>query len=78
MRRIVQWGFEKNTKRKERRAILESLGDEMNAKFETKIIRGRMLDKAKVERWRKREGIPCGGSRDGLAPEPGIRALSWS
>lgn len=65
------WGFEKNVKREERRAILDNLDGEMNAvEFEARTIRGRRLDKAKIERWRKREGIGYGGSKTGLAPAP--------
>lgn len=76
MRRILQWGFRKNVKREERRAILESLGDEANKiEFEERMIRGRRLDKAKIERWKKREGMGYGGSRGVLAPVPGRHAL---
>jgi hypothetical protein len=67
MRRVSEWGLKKNVQRKERRAILESLSSEANkVEFETRMIRGRKLDKAKIERWRKREGIGCGDSKTGV------------
>jgi hypothetical protein len=76
MRRILQWGFKKNVRREERRAILESLGDDANkVEFEERMIRGRRLDKAKIVRWRKREEMGYGGSPGGLAPVPGRYAL---
>ena len=59
--------MEKNVKRGERRAILRSLGDEANtAGFESRIHRGRRLDKSKIERWRKREGLAVGSSQTRL------------
>jgi tetratricopeptide (TPR) repeat protein len=58
LRRISEWGFEKNVKRDERRAILEKLGGgAKEGEFEATLWRGRRLDKAKIERWRKREGL---------------------
>jgi tetratricopeptide (TPR) repeat protein len=57
--RIRQWGLEKNVKRKERRAILESVDGE--GQFEERVWRGRKLDKAKIERWRKREQLKVAG-----------------
>jgi hypothetical protein len=58
LRRISEWGFEKNVKKDERRAIIESLGEVANkGEFEAMMLRGRRLDKAKLERWRKREGL---------------------
>jgi hypothetical protein len=66
LRRISEWGFEKNVKKDERRAILERLGEVANeGEFEAIMLRGRKLDKAKVERWRKREGLVGGGSQNG-------------
>ncbi|CZR66338.1 uncharacterized protein PAC_16239 [Phialocephala subalpina] len=54
-RRISEWGFEKNVKRSERRAILERLDSETHETgFGCIKIHGRKLDKAKIERWRKR------------------------
>jgi hypothetical protein len=60
LRRVKQWGFEKNVKGEERRAILESVGEE--EQFEERVLRGRRLDKAKIERWRKREQVKEPGS----------------
>jgi hypothetical protein len=58
LRRISEWGFEKNVKKDERRASLESLDEVANeGEFEAMMLRGRRLDKAKLERWRKREGL---------------------
>jgi len=63
-RKISQWGLEKNVKQGERRAILRSFGAEANtAGFKTRLFRGRRLDKAKIERWRKREGLAGCNSR---------------
>jgi len=60
LRRVKEWGFEKNVKREERRAILDSVREE--GQFEERVLRGRRLDKAKIERWRKREQITAPGS----------------
>jgi len=58
LRRIKEWGFEKNVKRDERRAILKSIGDDVKeGDFEERKLGGRRLDKAKIERWKKREGL---------------------
>ena len=65
LRRAKEWGFEKNVKKDERRAILETVEGE--GQFEERMLRGRRLDKAKLERWRKREGIVGGGFQNGLA-----------
>jgi hypothetical protein len=65
LRRAKEWGFEKNVKKEERRAILETVEGE--GRFEERILRGRRLDKAKLERWRKREGIDGGGFQNGPA-----------
>jgi hypothetical protein len=55
---VKEWGFQKNVKQGERRAILESLGDVVSmGDFEARKLRGRRLDKAKIERWRKREAL---------------------
>jgi hypothetical protein len=68
LRRISEWGFEKNVKKDERRAILESLGEVANeGEFEAVMLRGRRLNKAKLERWRKREGLVDDGSHNGHA-----------
>jgi hypothetical protein len=63
--RISGWGFEKNVKRKERVAIIQSLGLETKtASFETKTYRGRTLGKAKLGRWMKMEGISFNVAKD--------------
>jgi Clr5 domain len=53
LRKAKEWGFEKNVRKEERMAILETIDGE--GQFEERILRGRKLDKAKIERWRKRE-----------------------
>jgi hypothetical protein len=71
LRRISEWGFEKNVKRDERRAILESLGGAIKeGDFEARILRGRRLDKAKIEKWRKMEGLGSEGAEAGSARHP--------
>jgi hypothetical protein len=68
LRRISEWGLQKNIKRDERRTILESLGDTVKeVEFEPKTLRGRRLDKAKIARWKKREERISGGSRTRIA-----------
>jgi hypothetical protein len=68
LRRISEWGLQKNIKRDERRTILESLGDTVKeVEFEPKILRGRRLDKAKIVRWKKREEMISSGSRTRIA-----------
>jgi hypothetical protein len=72
MRKISVWGLEKNIKRDERRAILERLGGSTHSvEFEATMLRGRRLDKAKIERWKKREGLSSGGPQTRLAPSSG-------
>jgi hypothetical protein len=72
LRRISEWGFQKNVKRGERRAILEGLGRAVTeGGFEARILRGRKLDKAKIERWKKREGFTSEGTEAGSARHPG-------
>ncbi|KAK0108066.1 hypothetical protein ONS95_002888 [Cadophora gregata] len=58
-RKISEWGFEKNTKKAERLSVLESV--KRKQAFETTTIRGRMLDKSKLERWSKLDGVPLQG-----------------
>jgi len=56
--RVKEWGFQKNVKQSERRAILERFRDGVRiGDFEARKLRGRRLDKAKIERWRKREAL---------------------
>jgi hypothetical protein len=54
LHRIYGWGYEKNVKKDERRAIIERLGPEVGSLGET-MLRGRRLDKAKLNRWMKLE-----------------------
>jgi hypothetical protein len=72
--RISEWGFEKNVKRDERRAILGSLGVVREGEFQARKLRGRRLDKAKLERWRKREGIVGDGPQNELLNTSGESA----
>jgi hypothetical protein len=72
LRRISEWGIQKNIKRDERRTILDSLGDAVKeVEFEPKTLRGRRLDKAKIARWKKREEMISGESRPGIANRSG-------
>ena len=72
LRRISEWGFQKNIKRDERRTILESLGDTVKeVEFEPKILKGRRLDKAKIARWKKREEMISAESRTRIANSSG-------
>jgi hypothetical protein len=73
LRRAKEWGFEKNVKKEERRAILETVDEE--GQFEERMLRGRRLDKAKLERWRKREGIVGSGFQNGPADSSSKSAL---
>jgi hypothetical protein len=74
LRRISEWGFEKNVKRDERRAILGSLGVVREGEFQARKLRGRRLDKAKLERWRKREEIVGNGTQNELPDTSGKSA----
>jgi hypothetical protein len=56
LRRISEWGIEKNVKQQERRAILQSLVGHGNiGDINTGIPEKRKFNKAKIERWRKIE-----------------------
>jgi hypothetical protein len=56
--RISQWGFEKNVKKNERRAIIEHLGPELGkVEIEAQTLRGRTLDAAKLNRWMRLEKV---------------------
>jgi hypothetical protein len=56
--RISQWGFEKNVKKNERRAIIEQLGPEPGkVEIEAQTLRGRTLDAAKLNRWVRLEKV---------------------
>jgi hypothetical protein len=78
LRRITEWGFEKNVKQDERRAILESLGQGANEEgFQARMLRGRRLDKAKIERWKKREETLGGeGEKGKLASHGEVQLLT--
>ncbi|PMD38677.1 hypothetical protein L207DRAFT_584081 [Hyaloscypha variabilis F] len=54
--RISGWGFEKNVKKNERRAIIKNLGSGLGkVEFEAQVLRGRTLNEAKLNRWMKME-----------------------
>ncbi|KAH8753453.1 hypothetical protein F5882DRAFT_385691 [Hyaloscypha sp. PMI_1271] len=56
--RISQWGFEKNVKKNERRAIIKHLGPELEkVEIEAQTLRGRTLDAAKLNRWMRLEKV---------------------
>jgi tetratricopeptide (TPR) repeat protein len=56
--RISQWGFEKNVKKNERRAIIEQLDPELEkVEIEARTLRGRTLDAAKLNRWMRLEKV---------------------
>ncbi|KAH7350569.1 hypothetical protein BKA65DRAFT_241417 [Rhexocercosporidium sp. MPI-PUGE-AT-0058] len=57
LRKISKWGFEKNVRKAERKAILLDSATNQSA-FEVRTVHGRKLDKAKMERWSKRDRIP--------------------
>jgi hypothetical protein len=70
IRRVSEWGFEKNVKKGERRRILNMMEGEVGeGDFEIRMLRGRKLDRAKIERGRKREGMVR--SQNGLADNSG-------
>jgi hypothetical protein len=78
LRRISEWGLQKNIKRDERRTILESLGDSMKeVEFEPKTLRGRRLDKSKIARWKKREDMISGETRTGIANSSGKSTITY-
>ncbi|KAN0110020.1 hypothetical protein V8E51_006407 [Hyaloscypha variabilis] len=56
--RISGWGFEKNVKKNERRAIIKNLGSGLGkVEFEAQVLKGRTLDEAKLNRWMKLEKV---------------------
>ena len=56
--RISGWGFEKNVKKNERRAIINNLGPGLGkVEFEAQVLKGRTLDEAKLNRWMKLEKV---------------------
>jgi hypothetical protein len=55
--RISAWGFEKNIKKSERREIVERLGSELENSDVAVHLRGRLFDKAKLNRWRRRDKV---------------------
>ena len=42
-----------------------------DGEFEPRLLKGRKLDKAKIERWKKRDGIVGGGSQNEAARSSG-------
>jgi hypothetical protein len=64
-RRISSWGLGKNIKRTERKTIIEGIRLELEPKaasFETRELKGRRLDKAKLKRWMREESATPVGS----------------
>ncbi|CZR54809.1 uncharacterized protein PAC_04693 [Phialocephala subalpina] len=53
LRKISEWGFEKNVKRPERQVIIACEEDGLPV---GETIRGRKFDKAKLKRWKNQEG----------------------
>jgi hypothetical protein len=57
-RKITEWGFEKNIKDKEMRALVKDLTQRENEGEDLSIeFRGQQVDPAKIQRWRKRHGL---------------------
>ncbi|KAE9362850.1 hypothetical protein N431DRAFT_551067 [Stipitochalara longipes BDJ] len=61
--RISGWRFEKNVKKDERRAIIDSLAPgKGNVEIEPQTLKGRILDAAKLNRWMQLEKTTSGES----------------
>jgi hypothetical protein len=58
-RKISEWGFEKNIKDKEMRALVQDLSQNTNDKIDHPIeLRGQKVDLLKIQRWqRKHRGM---------------------
>jgi hypothetical protein len=57
-RKITEWGFEKNIKDKEMRALVKDLTQRENKGEDPSIeFRGQQVDPAKIQRWWKRHGL---------------------
>lgn len=60
---ISGWGFEKNVKKSERRALIERHGAKIGEPdVASQVHRGRKLDKAKLNRWIRLENSLPNGS----------------
>jgi hypothetical protein len=56
--RISEWGFEKNVKKDERRELIQKLGHELqNPDYSPQNLRGRTIDKGKLNRWMRQENM---------------------
>jgi hypothetical protein len=56
-RKISDWGFEKNIKTNEMRALVEDLNERGNNNADLAVeLRGHQVDPAKIHRWQKRHG----------------------
>jgi hypothetical protein len=55
--RISARGFEKNIKKSERREIMERLGSELENSDVALHLRGQLFDKAKLNRWKRRDKV---------------------
>ncbi|KAE8444779.1 hypothetical protein EG329_014239 [Mollisiaceae sp. DMI_Dod_QoI] len=66
LRKITEWGFKKNIQRSERQAILAC---EEQGRPISQTIQGRKLDKAKLSRWKKRDGVPSASTlQESISP----------
>jgi hypothetical protein len=60
---ISGWGFEKNVKKGERRALIERLGAQIGTSdIASEVHRGRKLDRTKLKRWIRLENSVSNGS----------------
>jgi tetratricopeptide (TPR) repeat protein len=56
-RKISEWGFEKNIKDKEMRALVQDLSQRQNDGEDLTVeLRGQQVDPMKIQRWQKRHG----------------------
>jgi hypothetical protein len=56
--RISGWGLEKNVKRDERRELILKLSHELqNPDYLPQNLRGRIIHKGKLNRWRRQENM---------------------
>jgi hypothetical protein len=56
--RISGWGFEKNIKKNERRELIQKLSHELrDPDYMAQNLRGRKIDKEKLNRWMRKENM---------------------
>lgn len=80
MYHISGWGFEKNVKKGERRALIERLGAKIGKlDVASQVHRGRKLDKAKLNRWMRLENSSPNGSvvRDDQVSDHSGKLVPW-